>query len=119
MQVDYYAKYLKYKQKYLDLKEEMIGSGKKKNCPSDSYRAAKYSSTGTVDFDSVVHVPQDCNKKRVKDHYLGAGAGYAPLMGSSVEAEKKALKEGWKTYKKQCEACGIKIKAPYKHEIFG
>lgn len=27
MQVDYYAKYLKYKQKYLDLKEEMIGSG--------------------------------------------------------------------------------------------
>ena len=27
MQVDYHAKYLKYKQKYLDLKEEMIGSG--------------------------------------------------------------------------------------------
>jgi hypothetical protein len=27
MQVDYYTKYLKYKQKYLDLKEEMIGSG--------------------------------------------------------------------------------------------
>jgi hypothetical protein len=27
MQVDYYAKYLKYKQKYLDLKEEMMGSG--------------------------------------------------------------------------------------------
>ena len=28
MQVDYYAKYLKYKQKYLDLKEEMMGKGK-------------------------------------------------------------------------------------------
>ena len=28
MQVDYHAKYLKYKQKYLDLKEEMMGSGK-------------------------------------------------------------------------------------------
>ena len=28
MQVDYHAKYLKYKQKYLDLKEEMIGSGR-------------------------------------------------------------------------------------------
>ena len=27
MQVDYHAKYLKYKQKYLDLKEEMMGSG--------------------------------------------------------------------------------------------
>jgi hypothetical protein len=27
MQVNYYAKYLKYKQKYLDLKEEMMGSG--------------------------------------------------------------------------------------------
>ena len=25
MQVDYHAKYLKYKQKYLDLKEEIIG----------------------------------------------------------------------------------------------
>ena len=27
MQVDYHAKYLKYKQKYLDLKEEMMGGG--------------------------------------------------------------------------------------------
>ena len=38
MQVNYYAKYLKYKQKYLDLKEEMMsvgGAGEIKRNPKD------------------------------------------------------------------------------------
>jgi hypothetical protein len=61
MQVDYHAKYLKYKQKYLDLKEEMSG-GLKPN-PKQCEAAQKIKI-----YDTAFSPDKDCNNTGRADH---------------------------------------------------
>jgi hypothetical protein len=104
MQVDYHAKYLKYKQKYLDLKEEMMGSGE------------FHSSIATHD----VKV-KDASSKECKSSITWKGAGLANVMKgpATVVCQKyKDLKDKNKrdiykddlaVHAARCKECGIKL----------
>ena len=83
MQVDYHAKYLKYKQKYLDLKEEMIGSGlnkqgpvkgsnkkeamKKKECKLPTTVKVKNPGFDPKDYE---YTEKDCGKEKINNNLM-------------------------------------------------
>jgi hypothetical protein len=81
MQVNYLAKYLKYKQKYLDLKEEMVSVGGGKFSSND-----KHNKTATSDCigkwtgklfnkalkrvkEDTLDIPTDCTKNIFTKHF--------------------------------------------------
>ena len=67
MQVDYHAKYLKYKQKYLDLKEEMIGGNKTLNEADEQAFQAWLKEKGTNFVCSKKITVDFVKNKKIKD----------------------------------------------------